>query len=148
MAIKGTIQQDHLQVNKFTLQVSGLPPILFTTISGIEEELDTVELPDRTPQTGGRAKPVEFDATTPMHHKLEKAALDLWLRECTDPVSPLHKKLGTLIIESQSTLTKVSFALLGLFVFKRATPDLDLENDGEMAMITWSFKAADLTRLA
>ncbi|KKN36512.1 hypothetical protein LCGC14_0772980 [marine sediment metagenome] len=147
MAIKGTIQQDHIQVNKFQLLVASLPPILFTTISGIEEELDTVELPDRTPQTGGRAKPVEFDATQPMHHSLERAAMDAWLRECTDPVSPFHKKIGTLIMESQTTIVKASFALLGLFVFKRATPDLDLENDGEMAMITWSFKAADLTRL-
>jgi hypothetical protein len=147
MAIKGVILPDHVQVNKYQLTVAGLPPLLFTAISGIEEELDAVDLPDRTPQTGGRVKGVEFEVTQPLHHNLERAAMELWFRECHDPVSPLHKKLGTLTLFSQTLLNQPSWSLLGLWIMKRALPDLDLDNDGEMAGIVWTMKANELIPL-
>jgi hypothetical protein len=144
MPIKGVVLPDHVQVNKYQLSVVGLPPILFTAISGIEEELDSVELPDRTPQTGGRVKPVEFDATQPMHHNIERAAMETWFRECHDPVSPTHKKVATLSLFSQTLLNQPAWLLNGLWIMKRALPDLDLENDGEMAAIVWTMKASEL----
>jgi hypothetical protein len=147
MAIKGVILPDHVQVNKYQLTVAGLPPLLFTAISGIEEELDAVDLPDRTPQTGGRVKGVEFEVTQPLHHNLERAAMELWFRECHDPVSPLHKKLATLTLFSQTLLNQPSWSLLGLWIMKRALPDLDLDNDGEMAGIVWTMKANELIPL-
>lgn len=147
MAIKGVILPDHVQVNKYLLSVAGLPPLLFTAVSGIEEELDAVELPDRTPQTGGRVKPVEFEVTQPMHHNLERAAMELWFRECHDPVTPTHKKLGTLTLFSQTLLNQPSWSLVGLWIMKRALPDLDLDNEGEMAGIVWTMKANELIPL-
>lgn len=148
MAIKGTILPDHVQVNKFQLQVVGLPPLTPMAISGIEEELDTVELPDRTSQTGGRSKPVEFELTIPMHHQLEQAAMESWFDECKDPVSPLHKKVATLLAFSQSNITQKSWFLSGLFPSKRALPDFELENDGEMANVVWTMKADELLPLS
>jgi len=147
MAIKGVIFPDHVQMNKYTLQVAGLSPMLFTAVSGIEEELDATDLPDRTPQSGGRVKPIEFELTQPVHHNLERAAMELWYRECHDPILPTHKKVGTLIMFSQSLLNQPSWSILGMFPFKRALPDLDLDNDGEMAAIVWSMKASEIIPL-
>lgn len=144
MAIKGVILPDHVQVNKYQLTVAGLPPLLFTAVSGIEEEMDTVDLPDRTSQTGGRTKPVEFEVTQPAHHMIERLAMEAWWSECKDPVSPLHKKIGTLIAFSQSTIMQVSYMLFGVFPSKRALPDFDLDNDGDMAALVWTLKADEV----
>lgn len=138
MAIKSTIQPDHFQVNKYTLLVAGLPPVLFTTIGAIESELDDTERPDRTRASGGREKPGETEVTQPAHHLIERAAMEAWFEECKDPVSPTHKKLGTLTVQSQSGLLLMSYALIGLKIMKRALPELDLSNDGEMGEITWT----------
>lgn len=145
--IKGVILPDHQQVNKYQLLIVGMPPLLFTAISGIEEELDTVDLPDRTPQTGGRKKPIEFEVTQPAHHTVERLAMEAWFRMCQDPVLILHKKIGTLSIISQSRITRTSFSLIGLFPSKRALPDLELENDGEMATVKWTMKASEMLPL-
>lgn len=147
MAIKGVILPDKLQVNKFQLTIAGFPPVLFTAVAGIEEELDNVELPDRTPATGGRKKSIEFDVTQPLHHKLEVAAMELWYRECQDPVSPLHRKTGVLMVMSETGLGRAAYSVVGAILTKRKLPDLDLDNDGEMATVVWTIKAAELLPL-
>lgn len=138
MPIKGVILSDHVQINKYQLTVIGMPPMLFTAMSGIEEELDQTELPDRTSQTGGRTKPGTFDLTQPMHHTLERFAMEAWFSECKDPVSPLHKKIGTVLAFSQSNANIVSYMLQGLYPQKRALPDFEMDNDGEMGTIVWT----------
>ena len=148
MPIKSTLLPDHVQVNKYQLTVAGLPPLLFTASSGLEEELDSVELPDRTTASGGRTKPVEFEVTQPMHHTIERLAMEAWYTEGKDPVSPTYKKIGTLIMFSQSNIIQVSYMLIGLYVFKRTTPDLELENDGELATIVWGMKADEVEPLS
>lgn len=149
MPIKSVLLPDHVQVNKYQLLVAGLPPLLFTMVSSIEEELDTVELPDRTTASGGRSKPVEFEVTQPMHHTLERLAMEAWYTgETTDPVLPSYKKVGTLLSFSQSNLIQVSYMLIGLYPFKRTLPDFELENDGEMATIVWGMKADEVTLLS
>lgn len=144
MPIKAVLQPDHIQVNKYTLMVAGMPPLTFTAISGIEEELDVNEMPDRTIATGGRTKPVEFDVTQPEHHLIERLAMEAWFSECKDPVSPLHKKVGTLLQFSQTDLVQVGYMLIGLFPSKRALPDLEMENEGEMGSLVWTMRADEL----
>jgi hypothetical protein len=144
MTIKSVILADYIQNNKFTLAVPGLPAFTLLSLGGIEEELDNVDLPDRTTQTGGRTKPFEFDIAIPMHHSVEMKAMESWYEECKDPVSPTHKKLGTLTMFSQSNLTQISYMLDGLFPQKRGLPDLDLDSDGEMAMVTWTMKGDEV----
>lgn len=142
MPIKGTMQPDILQVHKFQLIVTGLPiPFTLTSLSGIEDELDVAELPDRTNASGGRRKQIEFEIGIPAHHALEITQMEAWFQECQDPVSPLHKKPASVIIYSQSNLKYGTIALWGLFPSKRAMPDLELDNDGEMAVITYTMKA-------
>jgi hypothetical protein len=144
MPAKGTIKPDHIPVNKFMLLVAGLPPLTILKASGIEEELETVDLPDRTRASGGSTKPVTFDVATPLHHVVEQAAWEAWYKEAQDPTWPTAKKVGTLVLQSISGAVFRSFSLLGLFVHKRALPELDMANEGELATVTWTLSADDV----
>lgn len=140
--IKGVILPDYYPQNKATLTVVGIPvPLTITQISGLEDELDVAELPDRTNGSGGRKKQVEFDITIPAHHTVEVAAMEAWFKEGQDPVLPSYKKVGTLNINSQSNLRAGFISLVGMFVSKRAMPDFDMDNDGEHTGLTYTIKA-------
>ena len=89
--MKGVLAPDHIPKNKYELRVRGLPPITFTAVSGLEEELDKVDLPDRTGASGGNTKNGEFTARMPTHHTTERIALEAWFAECQDPVPRTYK---------------------------------------------------------
>ena len=144
MGIKGTINPDHIPSNKYQLIVVGLPPILFTAISGIEEEIDVVDLPDRTRASGGNTQPVEFTAMQPMHHTVEYLVMEAWFEENKDPISITAKKLATLVHQSGRGTTIRSYTITGLWPSKRKLPDLDFENEGEMAQVEWTLQADSL----
>jgi len=127
--------------------VAGLPPILFTEISGLEEELETVDLPDRTKASGGNTLPVEWTAMHPLHHIVEETALELWFKEGQDPVSPTYKKDATLLIFSNTGQVIKTYALPGTFISKRTIPDLDKANEGEMAANEWTFNSDEVAPL-
>lgn len=144
MVMKGSLQADHVPVNNFELIVVGMPSIFFVTISGIEEELQTVDLPDRTTASGGNTTPVEFTATVPLHHTLERAALESWFKEGQDPVTKTYKKPATLIHKRLSGGEEGVYAILGMFPKMRKLPDLDKNNDGDLAVMEWTFRADDI----
>jgi len=135
--MKFAIQPDHIPVNKYALLVAGLPPITLTSIGSFNEELDTVDLPDRTKATGGRTKPGDTELKLPMHHVVEAAAMDLWYSEGQDPVSPIYKKVATLNCLSNTGIIIRTFTIIGLFLNSRQTPDLEMGNDGDMAELTY-----------
>jgi hypothetical protein len=140
--MKQVLLPDHIPVNNFDLVVVGGPPVIqFVTIDGLEEELDTVDLPDRTKASGGNTKPIEFTATHPKHHTIEDAFLELWFAEGQDPVLPTYKKAAALLVTSISSLNVRSFNLVGLFPSKRKTADLDMANEGELNVNEWTFMA-------
>lgn len=137
--MKGAIQPGHIPVNKFTLQFVGLPPLTVTDASGIEEELNTVDLPDRTKASGGNTNPVETTITIPLHHTVEVAAMESWYAESQDPVTPTYKKMGSLLMESVALVgASRTYNLVGCFPTKRKMPDLEMKNDGEMASVEWT----------
>lgn len=142
--MKGVIQPDHIPLNKYQLLVVGLPELTFTSLTGLEEELDVVSLPDRTVASGGRTQPIEFEVMHPAHHTVEQLAMEAWFQEGQDPVSPLYKKPGTLIITSLTGGNARTFSMPDLFVSKRTIPDFEFDNDGEMAEITWTLRASDM----
>ena len=142
--MKGEIKPDHMPVNNFTLQVVGLVSLTAVEISGIEDELNVIDLPDRTVASGGTRNATEFDLSIPLHHTVEMAALELWFREAQDPISPTYKKPGTLIHHSLSDGASRSYTLVGLFPKKRKLPDLDMSNEGEMAMAVWTMAVDDV----
>lgn len=142
--MKGVLQTDHIPVNKYQMLVVGLPPLTFTEISGIEQELETVDLPDRTVASGGNKGVVEFTVMQPAHHLAEVAAIESWFVESIDPVSGSYKKDGTVILQSISGDTIKTHSILGMFPSKKALPDLEMANEGELATIEWTFKADEV----
>lgn len=142
--MKAVIQPDHIPLNKFQLLVLGLPPFTFTSVSGLEEELDVVDLPDRTVASGGRTGPVEIEVGLPMHHTVEQAAMEAWFQESQDPVLPTYKKPGTFIASSLSGASSKSYSFVDLFPSKRTIPDFEMDNDGELAIVMWTLRASDV----
>jgi hypothetical protein len=142
--MKGSIQSDHMPTNKYELLIIGLPSITAVEISGMEDELQTTELPDRTVASGGNRGATEFTLSVPMHHTIEQLAMELWFKESQDPISPGYKKPGTLIHKSSSGNAFRSFTLVGAFPKKRALPDLEMGAEGEMANVEWTISVDDL----
>lgn len=142
--MKAVIQPDHIPLNKFQLLVLGLPTFTFTALAGLEEELDVVDLPDRTVASGGRTQPQEFTVMLPTHHITEQAAMELWFQESQDPVLPTYKKPATLLLPSISGQIVRSYSLIDVFPSKRTLPDVDFDNDGELSQIEWTLRASDM----
>lgn len=139
MALQGSVLPNHVPVNNYALSVIGLPSIFFAEVSGIELEIEEVDLPDRTKASGGQIKPQEFTAKTMLHHDIERAALEAWMQEARDPVTPTYKKSGNLTHKTLSGTTNGVWTLGGVWIKKRKLPDLEKANEGEPAMIEWTF---------
>jgi len=139
--MKGAIRPNHIPKNKGKLIVAGLPPLTLTTIGDIDEELETVDLPDKTTASGGQRKALEFTATLPMHHDVEVAAVEAWYVQGQDPVHPLYKKVGTLVYERVGFGVPRSYTLMGLYISKRKIPGAEMANEGEMQELELTFKA-------
>lgn len=136
--MKHVLLPDHIPTNKYVFTVAGLPPITFTSVGALEEEIDKIDLPDRTAASGGRTKPVEFDVKVPSHHAVEIAAMEAWYEEGQDPVSPTYKKVGTLAMISLTGAQQYVATLIGIWNYKRGTPELEMNSDGELTEITYS----------
>lgn len=134
----GDIKPDHIATNKYQLLVLGLPPLVCVEVSGLEDEINTTELPDKTVASGGQHSASEFSIMIPEHHLVEQAAMELWFTESTDPVLPTYKKAATLITFSISGLTTVTKSLIGVFPKKRVLPDREMTNEGEIALVEWA----------
>lgn len=142
--LKGIILPDHMPLNNSKLIVPGLPTIIFTTISGLSDEIQNVDLPDRTNVSGGNDTPKEFTATTLLHHIVEQAALEEWHDAGKGDVLPTYKKSGTLLYVSLSGLIVKPFLLLGLWIPSMKLPDADMANEGDAAIVEWTFKADEV----
>lgn len=145
--MKGQIKPDHIPVNKYQLTIIGLPPLTPIEISGMEDELETTDLPDRTTASGGNRGPSEFTMMIPAHHLVEVAACEVWYKEAQEPVSPGYKKPGILAMKSLSGKAARRRTLVGAYISKRADPDLELANEGEMAAIEYTVKVDDIIPL-
>ena len=146
MAIKRVIQPNRVQRNKYAMKVPGLQDMVLTSIGSLESELDDNEMPDRTLVTGGREKPVEFDIMVPAHHKVAILQMEAWFTECKEPVTPTHKKIATIMFfrEQGFDVPGLTYFLEGIKVKKRATPEGELDNDGEMAVVTYTMTADEV----
>lgn len=142
--LKGVIQQNHVQDNKFALTMVGMIPIVVLSVGAIEEEMDASDLADRSHRSGGRTKPVQFPITTPMHHTAERLAMELWYRQGKDPISPLHLKVGALMAYTQSGIPFVKYSLINCWLKGRALPEFNLDSEGAMAELTWTVSADEL----
>lgn len=144
MSLKGKIQNDHMPLNKATLKVPGIATLTAVLISGLEENLQTVDLPDRTAASGGQTEPVDFEISIPMHHESEIAAMEIWFAQGRDPVIPGYKRPCTLQWPSLSNRKRRSYTLVGTLVAGRALPDADMANEGEMAMVRYPMRCDEV----
>lgn len=145
MPLKGIIQAGHMPVNKYQLLVVGVQTLTPVSVSGIEEELEVVDLPDRTKASGGQTKAGTFTAKFPEHHKAEIDALEKWYSDSTDPVSPTYKKPATLVRQSIDGRQTRSWSIVGLFPTKHKLPDLEMKNEGDMGEMEYTFSFDDIT---
>jgi hypothetical protein len=139
--MRGSIQPNHIPVNRYLFQVIGLPLLTPTEISGIELELQTVDLPDRTKASGGETNPVEFTMMIPLHHLTEVAAVESWFAQSQGMVSPNYKKIATLVMQRIGPGPSVVKQLTGVFPTKLKYPDLEQANEGEMATLEITLSA-------
>lgn len=143
--MKGAIAPDHIGDNNYQFLVAGLLPLTAVEISGIDEELKTADLPDRTRASGGTRDPVEFDLMVPAHHDLEIAAMEVWYKEAQDPaVLPTYKKPCTLVMPRISGTGGRTYTLVGVFVKGRGIPSMKMDGDGSMQVITYKMSADDV----
>jgi hypothetical protein len=138
--MKGVLNPDHIPLNNYTLRIPGMPAFVFVTITGIESEMDAVDLPDRTAASGGHSKTIEFTAGLPLHHTREQQAMHTWHDNSHDPVDPMYKKNGSLILPSISGLVQARFLLEGIFPYNFKTADVDMNDEGALHVVEWKFK--------
>jgi hypothetical protein len=139
MTLKGLILPGHVPVNKFALTFPGMPPLVITKLGGLEEELEVVEQPDRTVHSNGQTKATEMTFELPMHHVIEQAAMESWYEASKDPVLPGYKKDGTLVHLSVSAVgLPVVFSVEGCFPKARKTPEMDMSNESDAAVVEWT----------
>lgn len=140
---RGEIQPDQVNLNNFQLMVIGLPPITFTSVGDLEQELKTMILPDGQAASAGISDPFEFDAEMPMHHVVELAAMEIWWIECNDPVMPTAYKPGTMIYKSASGNLQLILMLERLFLKKRKYPAGESRSE-DMAKVTWTISCDNM----
>jgi len=149
--MKGLIQDDHMPLNKYILTANG-EDYVFTEVSGIEEELNTVQMPDRTVRSGGRTNTIEFTVMLPLHHVEEQSRMEAWFEQSQisgieNGVDPNYKRTGLLRAISLSGAVEAQWSLIQLFPSKRALPDFEMNNDGEMAQVEWTLVCSDAIKL-
>lgn len=145
--MKGVIKPDHMPTNKYLLIVLGMPPLTPTEISGMEDELAKVRLPDRTVATGGNREASEFTMMIPMHHTVERIACEAWYKEGQEPVLPTYKKVASLIHRSHTGGNAAVYSLIGTWINKRKMPDLEMGGDGELALLEYTISVDDILPL-
>jgi len=145
---KGSLSVGYIPVNKFTLSVADVADLKVVEVSGIEQELETVELPDKTVVTSGRLGVTEFTIKIPAHETTAMGAMDVWWKMCYGVnATSGYKKLATLLLLDTFGATKSSWSITGMFPTKRALPELNAASEGEMAMAEWTFKADDIKKI-
>ena len=145
--LKRTIKPDHMPVNNYQLLVNGFPPIVFISVEGLDEELETVDLPDRTARSGGHTKALSFSAKQPLHHTLEVAIMEQWYKDGQHPVKPDYLKNATLIFISLTHQHTKSYALKECFPHKRAISNAEMNDEGKESEITWTFRATEVVNI-
>lgn len=155
MPLQGKISEFHLPVNNYVLSVASVPPppglLTFTKISGLETEVESVELPDRTRVSGGQTKALTFTADMPMHHILEQLYMEQWFDSGREPVKRGYKRDGTLLYipiglnpVARGGGVPRTIGLKGMFVTKRKYPDLDMKNEGDMAVVEYTISVDEV----
>lgn len=143
MTLKNLVQPDHASSNKYELSVLGLPKIIFTKVTGLEQETKKTTLPDGTAASGGETDPFEIVAELPIHHEAEVQAMEEWNQEGKDPVTLTYKKPGTMVHNRISGAVAKAYALIGMWPSKLKYPDSDMSDSETMQVLEVTFTVDD-----
>lgn len=151
--LKNRIAGAHIPDNVFKL-IPILPPfptgLTITKLSGIKEELEHSDMPDKTWATGGQTKPVEFTIEVPMHHVVEQLYLEDWFEaaQSNTGVRDDYKRDANLVNIPITGLTGSGFVrtwgLKGLGIVARELPDLDMAAEGKLTVVKFTMRADDI----
>lgn len=147
MSLKNVIQPDHAPINKYELSILGLPKIIFTKVSGMEQETKKSTLPDTTSVSGGECDPFEITCEVPIHHDAEVQALEDWHQEGKAPVTATYKKPGTMTYKRISGAVARAYSLEGMWVTKLKYPDADMSDAETPAVIEVTISVDDKDQL-
>lgn len=143
MALKGVIPKDIIAANKFTVAVDNVE-ILAVSVSGPDESLQTVELPDGTAASGGRTDPSESTIVIPQHATEAKLFMDTWWNSCKDPVQPTAYKNVTVIGTSSTGAQSATDTWIGAFIKGRKSAEYSLEDGTTMTVLEYSVSIDDV----
>lgn len=147
MSFKGKVQANPIAQHSYQFLVVGMPPLVVTKVGSLEDEIETITLPDRTRHPGGEKPPTEIVITVPSHHTVEQLALELWWEECQHPISPNAKKTGTLVRYRGDGSIGRKFLCTGAFPMKHARGEGDMENADGYVAEDWTLSIDDVKAL-
>jgi hypothetical protein len=134
--IKGEVLPGAAPRSKFRVFVGGLPPFYASKFTGLESELETVELADRTMQSAGNTKASTADVSGYVHHSVEAAAWDAWWVQ-SQAGGAGYKRAATVEVMGADDIPVAIYALAGVFPMKWSLGDLD-KTSTEATEITYS----------
>lgn len=141
--MKGEIRPIPAHLNKFRVEVAGLPPFYCKRIGPFRTELETADAPDRTRHLAGESSIVEFEFEAPLHHVEEHAALGAWFLQC-QAGAPGAKRAGTIHYLSAVGIPISSQVAIGWILTARELPELDREST-DIAFVTYACSADAVT---
>ncbi len=144
--IKGEVLAGAAPRSKFRLFVAGLPPFYATKFTGLESELEVLELADRTRQSAGHTKASNADVSGYVHHTIEAAAFDAWWVQ-SQAGGVGYKRAATLEMLGPDDVPVAIYALAGIFPTKWAMGDLD-RTATEAVEITYSLSVDSVLKLS
>lgn len=144
--IKGEVLAGAAPRSKFHLLVTGLPPFYATKLTGLESELEVLELSDRTRQSAGFTKASNADVSGYVHHVVEAAAFDAWWVQ-SQAGGVGYKRAATLEMLGPDEIPVAIYALAGVFPTKWAMGDLD-RTATEAVEITYSLSVDSVIKLS
>jgi hypothetical protein len=148
MSLKGRIDPDHIPANKYELAIIGLlTTVTFIEVSGLEQEVGVIDLPDRTRASGGQRSASEITVKVPAHHSAEVIAMDRWWQESQDPISILAKKSGTMTYTSGTGIIERAYSLVGAWPSKRTLPEAVMLDPGAMQVLEYTIQIDDFRRI-
>lgn len=144
---QGDVQAKGAMTNQFAFKVSGLVPMYFVRVGEITTELVVAEMSDGTWQSTGKIKPGELEVEQYIHHTEERLAMEAWFADCIVG-GPLHKIPATVEFRGADNQPRAIYALDGVIVKGRKTPELDQSAEGTGAKMTWMLAVDNVVPLS
>jgi len=131
---------------RFVLSFETKEDITFTSISGLEQEIDAAESPDRTAHSTGIAKNVTLTVKCASHDDASISAMYEWYDECWGNVSEGYKKTGTLAFEDNRGIARKVYYLEGAWLKKFADDEAQMEESSKIHETEFSVSVDIVTR--